>query len=121
MRLAFIGLGAMGRGMATTLLSAGHQVAGFDLDPVALEQLEEAGGTRAASAAATCGGADAAARYRRCSGIYRGPPQLSRITSFGSRVRCSGAMPGSAMRRNSSSAAIRPIFAGLSSTVVSAG
>jgi 3-hydroxyisobutyrate dehydrogenase len=59
-KLAFIGLGAMGRGMAATLVSAGHEVTGFDLDPVALERLEEAGGTRAASAAAACGGADAA-------------------------------------------------------------
>ena len=60
MQIGFIGLGAMGRGMAGTLLSAGHQVAGFDLSPAALDWLEAQGGTRAASAAEACDGADAA-------------------------------------------------------------
>jgi 3-hydroxyisobutyrate dehydrogenase len=60
MKIGFIGLGAMGRGMARTLLSAGHAVTGFDLDPAALDWLEAQGGTRAASAAKACDGADAA-------------------------------------------------------------
>jgi putative dehydrogenase len=60
MKVGFIGLGAMGRGMAGALLSAGHAVAGFDLDPAALDWLDKNGGTRAASAAAACDGADAA-------------------------------------------------------------
>ncbi len=60
MRIGFIGLGAMGRGMTGTLLSAGHEVAGFDLNPAALDWLEEKGGTRAANAAQACDGADAA-------------------------------------------------------------
>lgn len=59
MRVGFIGLGAMGRGMAGTLLSAGHEVAGFDLSPAALDWLVEKGGTRAASTAEACDGADA--------------------------------------------------------------
>jgi 3-hydroxyisobutyrate dehydrogenase len=60
MKIGFIGLGAMGRGMAGVLLAAGHRVAGFDLNPAALDWLEGKGGTRAASAAAACDGADAA-------------------------------------------------------------
>ena len=60
MKVGFIGLGAMGRGMAGALLSAGHAVAGFDLDPAALDWLRANGGIRAASAAAACDGADAA-------------------------------------------------------------
>lgn len=60
MRVGFIGLGAMGRGMAGTLLSAGHEVSGFDLNPAALDWLEQKGGARAASAAQACDGADAA-------------------------------------------------------------
>ena len=60
MKIGFIGLGAMGRGMAGTLLAKGHQVAGYDLNPAALDWLESKGGTRAASPAAACDGADAA-------------------------------------------------------------
>jgi putative dehydrogenase len=60
MRIGFVGLGAMGRGMAGTLLSAGHEVAGFDINPDALDWLEGKGGTRAANAAQACDGADAA-------------------------------------------------------------
>ena len=60
MKVGFIGLGAMGRGMAGTLLKAGHTVTGFDLNPAALDWLEEQGGTRAISPAAACDGADAA-------------------------------------------------------------
>jgi putative dehydrogenase len=60
MRIGFVGLGAMGRGMAGTLLSAGHEVAGFDINPDALDWLEGKGETRAANAAQACDGADAA-------------------------------------------------------------
>ncbi len=59
MKLAFIGLGAMGRGMTGVLLDAGHEVAGFDLSADALAWLEKRGGKRAASAADACEGADA--------------------------------------------------------------
>lgn len=60
MRIGFIGLGAMGRGMASALLDAGHEVAGFDVSPAALDWLEGRGGRRADSAAAACDGAGAA-------------------------------------------------------------
>jgi 3-hydroxyisobutyrate dehydrogenase len=60
MNVGFVGLGAMGRGMARSLLSAGHAVSGFDLNPAALDWLEETGGARAASPAQACDGADAA-------------------------------------------------------------
>ena len=59
MKIAFVGLGAMGRGMAGVLLRADYTVAGFDLSEAALSWLEGAGGTRALSAAAACDGADA--------------------------------------------------------------
>ncbi|MEO0624733.1 MAG: NAD(P)-dependent oxidoreductase [Pseudomonadota bacterium] len=59
MKVAFVGLGAMGRGMAGALLRTGHEVVGFDLSEAALAWLEEQGGTRAASAPAACTGADA--------------------------------------------------------------
>jgi 3-hydroxyisobutyrate dehydrogenase len=43
MRIAFIGLGNMGGGMAANLVKAGHEVRAFDLAPAALEAAKEAG------------------------------------------------------------------------------
>ena len=57
-RIGFVGLGNMGGPMARNLLKAGHQVAGYDLVPAALEAFAAAGGTAAASAAAAAAGAD---------------------------------------------------------------
>lgn len=57
-RIAFIGLGAMGRPMARNLLRAGLEVRGFDLNPAALADLAAAGGTPAGSAREACAGAD---------------------------------------------------------------
>ncbi|KAJ5287312.1 hypothetical protein N7478_002998 [Penicillium angulare] len=48
-KIAFIGLGAMGLGMAIHLLEDGFPVNGFDLDPMALERLLAMGGTAASS------------------------------------------------------------------------
>ncbi|XHF98769.1 hypothetical protein AWENTII_002307 [Aspergillus wentii] len=47
--IAFIGLGAMGMGMALHLLEDGFPVAGFDLNPKALETLKSKGGSAATS------------------------------------------------------------------------
>lgn len=58
-RIAFIGLGAMGRPMARNLLRAGLEVRGFDLNPAALADLEAAGGTPTGSVREACTGADA--------------------------------------------------------------
>lgn len=59
MKIAFIGLGNMGGGMAANLAKAGHDVRAFDLSAEALDRAEAAGCTRAASAAGAVGGADA--------------------------------------------------------------
>jgi 3-hydroxyisobutyrate dehydrogenase len=58
-RVAFIGLGHMGGGMAPNLAKAGHEVRAFDLSEEALAHAVEHGCTRAASAAEACKGADA--------------------------------------------------------------
>jgi 3-hydroxyisobutyrate dehydrogenase len=50
-KIAFIGLGHMGGGMAPNLVKAGHEVSAFDLVPDAVEKAKEAGCTAAASAA----------------------------------------------------------------------
>jgi len=49
-RIAFIGLGNMGGGMAANLVKAGHDVAAFDLSEDALLRAEAHGAARAASA-----------------------------------------------------------------------
>ena len=57
-RVAFIGLGNMGGGMAANLAKAGHEVRAFDLSQVALDRAASHGCTIAASAAAACKDAD---------------------------------------------------------------
>jgi 3-hydroxyisobutyrate dehydrogenase len=58
-RIAFIGLGNMGGGMAANLAKAGHDVRAFDLSAEALERATAAGCLAADSAAAACEGAEA--------------------------------------------------------------
>ena len=56
--VAFIGLGNMGGPMAVNLVEAGHDVTVFDLSQAALDQLQEAGASVAASAAEAATGVD---------------------------------------------------------------
>ena len=58
MKIAFIGLGAMGSGMAARQAAAGCEVAAYDLSDAALERAEAAGCRRAPSAAAAVEGAE---------------------------------------------------------------
>ena len=44
MKLAMVGLGRMGGNMARRLLSAGHEVVVYDVDPAAVASLGEVGG-----------------------------------------------------------------------------
>jgi 3-hydroxyisobutyrate dehydrogenase len=58
-RVAFIGLGNMGGGMAANLAKAGHEVHAFDLSEPALERAVQHGCARDASAAEACKDAEA--------------------------------------------------------------
>jgi 3-hydroxyisobutyrate dehydrogenase len=58
-RIAFIGLGNMGGGMASNLVKAGHEVRAFDLSEAALAKAEQNGCARAGSAAEAVAGAEA--------------------------------------------------------------
>jgi 3-hydroxyisobutyrate dehydrogenase len=58
-RVAFIGLGNMGGGMAANLAQAGHDVRAFDLSPDALARAKQAGCLPVASAAEAVEGAEA--------------------------------------------------------------
>ena len=57
-RIAFIGLGHMGGGMAPNLVKAGHDVRAFDLVPDAVSKAVEAGCSAAGSAAESVKAAD---------------------------------------------------------------
>lgn len=50
-QIGFIGLGAMGMGMANALLRAGFSVRGYDVNPAAVRKFAEGGGIGAASVA----------------------------------------------------------------------
>ena len=58
-KVAFIGLGHMGGGMAPNLAKAGHEVRAFDLSEEALARATERGCVRAKGAEQACKGADA--------------------------------------------------------------
>ena len=57
-RIAVIGLGSMGSGMAGSLLRAGFSVAACDVNPEAVARFQKAGGIAAAHPAEAAGGAD---------------------------------------------------------------
>ena len=59
MKIAFIGLGNMGGGMAANLVKAGHDVHAFDLAEAALERARENGCTTYTSVKEAVQGADA--------------------------------------------------------------
>ncbi|ANY21299.1 3-hydroxyisobutyrate dehydrogenase [Tsuneonella dongtanensis] len=59
MKIAFIGLGNMGGGMAANLVKAGHAVNAFDLSDTALDVARENGCTTFTDAAAACESVDA--------------------------------------------------------------
>ena len=59
MKIAFIGLGNMGGGMAANLVKAGHEVRAFDLSETALAAAREAGCATFTSAKDACQGAEA--------------------------------------------------------------
>lgn len=74
MKIAFIGLGNMGGGMAANLAKAGHDVRAFDLSEEALTRAVEAGCTRAASAAEAVTAAEAVVTMlpagKHVAGVY---------------------------------------------------
>lgn len=59
MKIAFIGLGNMGGGMAANLVKAGHEVRAFDLSQEALAAARENGCTTFSSASEACADAEA--------------------------------------------------------------
>ncbi len=80
-RIAFIGLGHMGGGMAPNLAKAGYEVRAFDLSQEALTRASDKGCAVAASAAEACSQADAVVTMLPAG---RHVAQVYRDTVFGS-------------------------------------
>lgn len=58
MRIGFVGVGTMGKGMVRNLLKAGHSVVGYDVNQAAVDEVVPDGAQKAATAAAAVAGAD---------------------------------------------------------------
>ena len=75
-KIAFIGLGHMGGGMAPNLAKAGHEVRAFDLSEEALARAAERGCSAAGSAEDACKDAEAVVTMlpagKHVSDVYRG-------------------------------------------------
>ncbi|MEM9199622.1 MAG: NAD(P)-dependent oxidoreductase [Pseudomonadota bacterium] len=97
MKIAVIGLGAMGARMATVLISAGHAVTGYDPNPAARAGLEAAGGAVAASAASACTGAEAVlvmvVDAAQAADALFGPDGAAHMLAAGAVVIASTTMP----------------------------
>ncbi|MBH5321085.1 3-hydroxyisobutyrate dehydrogenase [Erythrobacter sp. JGD-13] len=71
MKIAFIGLGNMGGGMAANLAKAGHEVRAFDLSEAALAAAKEKGCEAFTSASEACKGVDAVVSMLPNGGIVK--------------------------------------------------
>ncbi|KAF2966085.1 hypothetical protein GQX73_g7497 [Xylaria multiplex] len=93
--IAFIGLGAMGFGMATHLVKQGYAVTGFDVWPPTLERFRAAGGNTAATPAEAVRGCDyivcmVATAAQAQSVLLEGEnPALGEISTSASLLLCS--------------------------------
>lgn len=72
MKIAFIGLGNMGGGMAANLVKSGHEVRAFDLAKPALEAAREAGCTTFETAKEACEGVEAVVSMLPNGAIVKG-------------------------------------------------
>ncbi|WGF89413.1 L-threonate dehydrogenase [Marinivivus vitaminiproducens] len=96
-RIGFIGLGAMGMGMAKRLLGAGHAVTGFDLREEALDRLAAAGGTKAQTPAEAAGGAELVflmvVNAAQVEDVLYGAGNVAAALERGTTVVCSATVP----------------------------
>lgn len=102
-KVAVIGLGSMGLGIARSLLRAGHDVAGFDVSPEPSAALADAGGRIAASPADAARGADIAVivvvNAAQTETVLAGPDGVLPVLAPGGVVVASPTMPPAEARR----------------------
>lgn len=98
-RVGFVGLGAMGAGMARNLLQAGFAVTGFDLQPTARERLVAAGGRAAGTPAETADGVNLlfimVVNDRQVEAVLFGPDGAAPRLAPGAVVVVSATVPAS--------------------------
>ena len=102
-KIAFIGLGNMGAPMALNLLKAGYPLTVFDLSPVALKTLADAGAMAAGNARQAIEGADIVISMlpasRHVESLYLGDDGiLAHIASGALIIDCSTISPQSAKK-----------------------
>ncbi|MEX2254836.1 MAG: NAD(P)-dependent oxidoreductase [Acidimicrobiia bacterium] len=89
-QVGFVGLGNMGAPMARNLVAAGHDVAGYDVVAVRIDELVEAGGRAAASPADAARGADVVSIVvlddAQLDGVTAGPDGVLAGTAAGTVV-----------------------------------
>lgn len=94
--IAVVGLGSMGLGMARSLLRAGFNVAGCDINPAALEGLKSGGGRPFASPAQACANADVAVivvvNAAQTESVLFGPDGAAAVMKPGSVIISSATM-----------------------------
>jgi 3-hydroxyisobutyrate dehydrogenase len=100
-QIGFVGLGAMGQGMAQSLVKAGLAVRGYDLNPAAVEKFTAAGGQGVDSITAAAGGADilviVVVSAEQAEQVLFGPGGAVEVLPQGSVVMlCSTVKPDSA-------------------------
>lgn len=101
-KVGFIGLGAMGTGMALRLVGAGMQVAGFDVRAEAIQTLAKAGGRAASSPADAARDAEAVVvmvvNADQTDAVLFGKDGALQSLAKGSLVMCSTTVPASYAR-----------------------
>ena len=101
-RIALIGLGSMGLGMARACLAAGHSVSGFDVNPASVAALTSASGRGANSPADAAQGADIAVivvvNATQTETVLFGPDGLASVMTAGSVVVSCATMAPDAAR-----------------------
>jgi 3-hydroxyisobutyrate dehydrogenase len=122
-KIAFIGLGNMGGGMALNLVKAGHAVAAFDLAEAALARACEGGCTRAAtSAEADCSTIDVAtARANAERAQAKGFEAVDAPVSGGIAAANGGTLTFMVGGTDAGFARAEPILAAMGKAVIHAG
>ena len=87
--IGFIGLGNMGRGMASNLAKAGHDVRAFDVSEAALSHAAEVGAAQAGSVKEAVAGADAVVTMLQTGEQVRGEETFSAASRGAILIDCS--------------------------------
>lgn len=113
MQIGFIGLGNVGLPLARSLVRAGHEVRGFDLDPLRIQRLVASGGHAATDAWEAVGGAEVAITSlphpRAIEAVVPGPQGMLAAMPAGSLWIEMSTTDASALKAHADEAAARGV------------